>query len=246
MFVIGHTVRLFMDFSIRADFRPVNLQFARGVSFGTLEQNCAETGLSLMTTKKEDRRIQRTRQLLQDALVELTLEKGYDKITVKDIIDHANVGRSTFYAHFQDKDDLLLVGVHGTRINQELSDHLADEHEAGVHDFQVVSILAIFRHAQQSHRLYKAGLGKQGADLIFKASHEYLCRAVETHLTEHFPDAQQRKVPLPILVDYVANSVLTLLRWWLDHDMPYSPEQMDEFFYHLVIPGVLKATGQAA
>ena len=89
-------------------------------------------------------------------------------------------------------------------------------------------------------------MGKQGADLIFKTSHEHLCQALETHLAEHFPDAQQREVPLPILVDYVANSVLTLLRWWLDHDMPYSPEQMDEFFYKMVMPGVLKATGQAA
>jgi AcrR family transcriptional regulator len=58
--------------------------------------------------KKADRRIQRTRRLLQDALVGLILEKGYEAITVQDILDRANVGRSTFYEHFYDKDDLLL------------------------------------------------------------------------------------------------------------------------------------------
>ena len=60
-----------------------------------------------MTNQKVDRRIQRTRQLLEDALIALILEKGYDKITVQNIVDQANVGRSTFYSHFLDKDDLM-------------------------------------------------------------------------------------------------------------------------------------------
>ena len=53
--------------------------------------------------KKMDRRVQRTRQLLQDALIAMVIEKGYDATTVQDIIDRANVGRATFYAHFPDK-----------------------------------------------------------------------------------------------------------------------------------------------
>lgn len=63
-----------------------------------------------MSKKVIDRRVQRTRQLLQNALSELILEKAYEKITVQDVIDRANVGRSTFYAHFQDMDKLLLSG----------------------------------------------------------------------------------------------------------------------------------------
>ena len=60
-----------------------------------------------MGSRKVDRRIQRTRQLLEDALIALILEKGYDKITVQNIFDQANAGRSTFYSHFLDKDDLM-------------------------------------------------------------------------------------------------------------------------------------------
>ena len=65
--------------------------------------------------KPEDRRIQRTRQSLQNALSDLILEKGYEKVTVQDVIDRANVGRSTFYAHFENLDQLLLSGFEPLR-----------------------------------------------------------------------------------------------------------------------------------
>src|SRR5687767_3562998 len=58
-----------------------------------------------------DRRVRRTRRLVQQALVELILEKGYDAVTVTDIIDRADVGRSTFYAHFTDKQDVLFSNL---------------------------------------------------------------------------------------------------------------------------------------
>ncbi len=58
--------------------------------------------------KKVDRRIQRTRALLRDALMRLIIRKGYDEITIQDITDEANVARTTFYLHFADKDELLL------------------------------------------------------------------------------------------------------------------------------------------
>jgi AcrR family transcriptional regulator len=64
-----------------------------------------------MSAKKEDRRVQRTRTMLFDALLDLIIEKGYEAITVQDIIDRANVGRSTFYSHFSDKEQLLLGNI---------------------------------------------------------------------------------------------------------------------------------------
>jgi AcrR family transcriptional regulator len=63
-------------------------------------------------TGTEDRRIQKTLSLLREALVSLIAEKPYDTIVVKEILDRANVGRSTFYTHFCDKDDLLVSGIH--------------------------------------------------------------------------------------------------------------------------------------
>ena len=61
-----------------------------------------------MARTTPDRRVRKTRQLLREALMELTLERGYDHVTIQDILDRADVGRSTFYAHYHDKDDLLV------------------------------------------------------------------------------------------------------------------------------------------
>jgi AcrR family transcriptional regulator len=58
---------------------------------------------------KTDRRVQRTRELLQKALIELISERGYDAITIQDIVDHANVGRTTFYLHYNSQDVALKI-----------------------------------------------------------------------------------------------------------------------------------------
>src|SRR3989441_13191585 len=68
-----------------------------------------------MARQAPDRRVQRTRKLLQEALVSMMIEKGYDGTTVQDIVDRANVGRATFYAHFADKETLLYSGLEDLR-----------------------------------------------------------------------------------------------------------------------------------
>src|SRR5215510_15281228 len=103
-----------------------------------------------MKKKKEDRRVQRTQQLLRDALIELIIEKGYEEVTVQDIIDRANVGRSTFYSHFMDKQQLLL-----SRLKQ-LRESLAQFQQSGVvtgakgsgEERPLNFSLAMFQHAE--------------------------------------------------------------------------------------------------
>src|SRR5690348_6733672 len=85
---------------------PDNHQHRGFVHYGTDRQNCSEYSES-MKTEKQDRRSERTRRLLGEALISLMLERRYADLTVQDILDRANIGRSTFYAHYWDKDDLL-------------------------------------------------------------------------------------------------------------------------------------------
>src|SRR5215475_13530041 len=72
-----------------------------------LNEEIVRKEVKVMPPNDPDRRVQKTRKLLQDALIELVAEKGFEAVSIREILDKANVGRSTFYAHFQDKDQLL-------------------------------------------------------------------------------------------------------------------------------------------
>ena len=187
-----------------------------------------------MNEKKDDRRSKRTRRLLSEALIELMLEKRYDKITVQDIIDRADVGRSTFYAHYQDKEDLLAKDFE--RVLGMLSQQI--NHGREIKQL-ILPGLGIFRHVQEHHHLYKALLWGRGIELLFKKGHSYVSRRFEEQLTSLIPDEQVPIVPIPVISDYLAGALLTLLQWWLDNNMPYPPERMDEMFQQLVLPGVM-------
>jgi len=188
-----------------------------------------------MATKKVDRRIQRTRQLLQDALITLILQKGYDKITVQDIIDEANVGRSTFYAHYLDKDDLMAGAMELLR--EELHQHMAgtdngDEQEAAI------ASLALFRHTREQHHLYKAMIGGKGIDIVVTVLNDALLAHAQTYFEQVERDRGQLAVPVPVVATFLAGTLQVLLTWWLDNDMPYSPERMNEMFMQLVMGGI--------
>jgi AcrR family transcriptional regulator len=193
-----------------------------------------------MQGKDGDRRTRRTRQLLRDALIALMLEKRYDKITVQDIIDRADVGRSTFYAHYRDKEDLHQSSF--AEMLEALTHHLR-ESDTGSH--RLVPSLELFRHVQQQHHLYKALVPGRGVELLFKTGHDYISRIIERRLAAHLPEQQTPTVPLPVVANYVAGALVTLLKWWLDHQMSYSPERMDEIFQQLVMPGVWATLGIA-
>jgi AcrR family transcriptional regulator len=183
---------------------------------------------------KPDRRSQRTRRLLSEALVSLILEKGYSSITVSDIIDRANVGRSTFYAHYRDKDDLLVGEL--DRVVDVLSQNISHD---GLDANSFFPSLGLFRHVGEQHELYKALVWGNGADLLFKYEQKSLSEKMEQSLREK---GKEFKVPVQILANYVAGSFLTLLKWWLENKMIYTPEQMDEIFRKLTMPGVEEAT----
>jgi len=187
-----------------------------------------------MRNTKADRRSERTRQLLNGALIELMLERHYDEITVQDIIDRANIGRSTFYAHFLDKEDLLMSGF--TRALDMLNGH-AQHPDAG-EDQALPSLARFFEHVQEHHRLYKALVHGGGIDRLSKKSHQHMRRTIEQHLAELLPAGQAPPAPLPPVADYIAGAVLSMLTWWLENEMPYTPEQMDALFQQLVRPGV--------
>lgn len=186
-----------------------------------------------MHEKKADRRIQRTRQLLQNALVDLILEKGYEAITVQDILDRANVGRTTFYERFYDKDDLLLSGF--THLRDDFEQYLAGQVVDDESPWQLS--LSMFRHAQNHRPLYQAMAGKQGGNLAVEYIQKYLTIYLRDHLKNML--GRHRQSPPPeILTQFIVSAFMGLLTWWLNNDSPYTAEQMNAFFRQLVEPGV--------
>jgi AcrR family transcriptional regulator len=179
---------------------------------------------------KNDRRSQRTRHLLGEALVELIREKSYNTITVSDIIDRANIGRSTFYAHYHDKDDLFVAEL--DRVIEVLSHHIPNQEES-----PFFPSLGLFRHVGEEYELYKALLWGSGIDLLIKHLQKSLSKRIEQGLQE---SGKEFNVPLPILASFIAGSFLTLLKWWLENKMIYSPEEMDGIFKRLTMAGIEK------
>jgi AcrR family transcriptional regulator len=187
----------------------------------------------MMKQEKSDRRSRRTRQLLSDALTALMLEKRYDKITVQDVIDRANVGRSTFYAHFQDKEDLLLS--HFGTVLDALIQHFdlqPDDPE------QFMPVRGLFRHAQAFYPVYQTFVWGRGVELLYKQGQAHLSQRIEENLAASLPVGQPPAVPLPVLSNHIAATLTSLLRWWLENEMPYTAEEMDGIFQQLVLPTV--------
>ena len=192
-----------------------------------------------LDSKKTDRRASRTRRALNDALISLILEQRYDTITVQHVIDRANVGRSTFYAHYRDKEDLLrssfeeFLGTFGAHMNWQ-----------NLKGGRTVPVLEMFRHLQNFHNFYKALARSRKTDLLYKIGPDHMARSIEQSLISWLPPQsikQQRAVPLPLLSHYVASALLAMLKWWLEQEMPYSPERMDQIFHELVMPGLRAA-----
>lgn len=172
------------------------------------------------TEKPVDRRIQKTKKLLSDAFIFLILEKGYEAVTIQNIIDKANVGRSTFYAHFESKEQLLFSG------HQHLSDALLgsmnEESKDGI-DF-----LMLFNHAKDNFQIAKAMLGKKGGDLIIGHIEDVMSLKIAKNLKRDASKSKAEQMKIHFTSEALSSALVSFLTNWLDADMPYSPEEMSE------------------
>jgi AcrR family transcriptional regulator len=186
---------------------------------------------------KQDRRTQRTVEALIHALLALMESKHYDAISVQDIVQQANVGRSTFYAHFENKDALLIGGF------SHLLDHLVEEMRLNKAGQVAFAPVLLFRHAYGHYEVYRTLLWGSGFELLMQDGHAAFSEKIEARLAALLPDAEPA-VPLPVVASTLAGSLLILVKWWLDNNMPCSSDEMNEIFQRLVMPGVRGAMGE--
>jgi len=187
-----------------------------------------------MEPEKKDRRTRKTRQLLREALLTLLKEKRYEDISVQDIIERADVARSTFYVHYLDKDDLL-TGRHGIFAENLGEQMLAHTGERGASAF---SSRMWFYHIQAQGDILKVIAKDSAMDLAMRTLRGIIYDSVQNGMQSH-SQMKAANVPLPLVVDYLADTLMTLIKYWFKDGMKYTPEQMDEMFQQLVMPGVL-------
>lgn len=193
-----------------------------------------------MANIKTDRRSRRTQHTLLEALVSLMQEKRYEAITVQDILDRADVGRSTFYAHYRDKEDLmdnLLVHMMDALLRME-----GQQPESG--NLHLFPVRELFEHIQENQELFKGVARGHGLELFAEKGQAYWSQKVADALQAYLPHGQQPAVPLPVMAQFVSGTLVMMLRWWLDNKMPYSPAEMDEMLQSLVMPGIRNSLGR--
>jgi AcrR family transcriptional regulator len=194
-------------------------------------------GVAKREDKRDDRRSRRTHRALSEALVALMLEKRYDTITVQEIIDRANVGRSTFYSHFQDKEDLLQSEV--ARLIATLVGHM----DAGATGNRVIPSLELLRHVQESQELIRALVRGRAMEQVLKAMQTHLSLHVEARLRDRMEAGRNAELPLPVVANHVAGALMNLFQWWQEREMVERADVIDGYFVELVRPSVFAATG---
>jgi AcrR family transcriptional regulator len=178
--------------------------------------------------------VRRTRRAIQDALVELILEHGYEGTTVQEIAERADVGRSTFYAHFVDKEALLMSAF------EELHPAI-DGGERRQSLFMIAGVL--LEHADRERRLYRAVFGHQAASPLAARMEAELTVWVRGELGQCAPRASDRDVAMAARVS--VSAFLGLIRWWMDADERVPPDEVAAGFTRLVLPGVAATLGIA-
>ena len=191
----------------------------------------------LVSSETTDRRVRRTRELLRGALLALIQEKGYDRITVQDILDRADVGRSTFYAHYRDKDELLLSGFEDIRAALDAEREAAERGTEKKSEF-LLPMLAVFQHVEGHRHFWGALTHKGGADLITRILRESVDELVREHFRSQFAGVKGVEMQLEAALQFVAGACMALLIWWLDNDIPYSAEEIHSIFRRLATQGV--------
>ncbi len=177
----------------------------------------------------EDLRVRRTRKLILDALIELTIQKGFSNVTVRDIAQHAGINRATFYRHYQDKFDLI------DRYYQAVYDLLdAPESESlltGVGSAKASSgLVRMLEHIRANATFYRVMLGKNGDPAFAEKVRQY----IEKRLRRSLPEALLRKgVLVDLYLNYMSSGSLGTVVWWLEQGMPYSSEELAAISFRL-------------
>jgi AcrR family transcriptional regulator len=181
--------------------------------------------------RRIDARVQRTRAQLSSAFLNLIIEKPISDVTVQDVLDRSGVGRSTFYLHYCDKDDLLLSQLE--MFCETISTALSVRKDKSP---RVMPVAELFEHIGNQNKLYRVLSDSGHLKDFFDLAEGCFARGIERRLIE---SGRLKAIPrreLAARASALSGSLLALLRWWLDRGDKESPQEMDQLFHRLVWP----------
>ena len=194
---------------------------------------------------KTDRRVQRTREQLQQALIELISERAYDAITIQDIVDRANLGRTIFYLHYNSKDELF-VSCHEAIVNRF---RIAPLHPLSREELlsseAPLGMAAAYRHLEEARPFLYSVLQGKDSLLILRRIRDRSANEIKANLQAAFPEVDS-SIPLDVLANYIAGSQIALVHWWLERRQPHTLPDLARMFQRLQRAVIMDAFGLRA
>ncbi|HXR64801.1 MAG TPA: TetR/AcrR family transcriptional regulator, partial [Ktedonobacteraceae bacterium] len=182
--------------------------------------------------EQTDLRIRRTRHFLQEAMIELIAEKGFDAITVGDIAARAMINRATFYRHYQDKYDLV------AKIFEETADYLVEHMKPFHKDSGHMDLenppeiwVQVFEHIAEHARLYRAMLGKNSSPWFAARMREHIIKIMLEKEKQWRQPAEPRQqidpaMPQELPVMQLSHVLIGTVVWWLESEKSFTPRQI--------------------
>jgi AcrR family transcriptional regulator len=187
--------------------------------------------------KVADKRVERTRALLLDSLVILIGQRGYERLTIQNILDQSGVGRATFYAHFQSKDALLDVSIGGLRAWLVREALLRPDEVLGFS-------LPFFLHLDSHRHIYRMTAGKRGEVTVGRLIRRMLRELTQADLTAHLANADA-SMPVGMATEYVVGALWSTVVWWMTSDEKIAAPVVNRHFRQLAFAGIPGAVSSA-
>lgn len=180
-----------------------------------------------------DLRIKRTYKLLSEALKKLMKQKPFDKISVTDICDEAMVHRTTFYTHFADKFELLQFCM--DELESPFDEMLVEEaSDEGYKNYYLSVAQKILKHVEDNGDFFRILIKKNKEESLLNRMQRDLSLKIEKKLRECERNGIELPAPAPLLANLYAGGGMSVVLWWLENDMPYSPDKLAEYLSNII------------
>ena len=187
-------------------------------------------------TPRSDRRVLRTREALRGALLELMVERGWDEIDIQSLCERANIGRSTFYLHYPNKEELLK----GSFGDLRFALHAQAQRSGACPPDQLAFVGGLIEHVHEQQQVFRAMLGRRSGHFVQDRFRELLVELV----SDERPTGAKRAWQSHAVAHYLAGALFQLLTWWLGASRPQRPQDIEALFHALSRP-ILQAAKQA-